>query len=98
MTATPEFLGDAEVQCDRFGVADMQIAVRLRRESRHDLAMLAGVEIRLDEVANEIAPRPDLCCRRCRCRHIRDFHLTGFDKPSAKSGPPSQARCRNRTL
>ena len=29
-----EFLGDAEVQADRLGVADVQIAVRLRRKAR----------------------------------------------------------------
>ena len=31
-----EFLGDAEIQADRFGVADMEIAVRLRRKARDD--------------------------------------------------------------
>ena len=29
-----EFRGEAEIQADRFGVADVQIAVRLRRKAR----------------------------------------------------------------
>ena len=33
VTAAAEFLGDAEIQADRLGVADMQIAVRLRRKA-----------------------------------------------------------------
>ncbi len=33
MTAAAEFLGDAEIQADRLGVADMQIAVRLGRKA-----------------------------------------------------------------
>ena len=33
-----EFLGDAEIEADRLGVADMQIAVRLRREAGDDRA------------------------------------------------------------
>src|SRR5881227_3717709 len=39
MTAAAEFLGDAEIEADRLGVADMKIAVRLRRETGdHGLA------------------------------------------------------------
>src|SRR5581483_4624506 len=47
--------GDAEVQTDRFGVADMQIAVRLGRETGGQPAMvLPGGEILIDDRANEI--------------------------------------------
>ena len=35
----PNSCGDAEVEADRLGVADVQVAVRLRREARHDLAV-----------------------------------------------------------
>jgi hypothetical protein len=52
-----EFLGDAEVQADRFGVADMEIAVRLRRKPGDDLAGAAVRKIGLDDVANEVATR-----------------------------------------
>src|SRR5258707_416606 len=48
---------DAEIERDRLGVADMQVAVRLRREAGHDLLVSACVEIGLDDVANEIASR-----------------------------------------
>ena len=47
--------GDAEIERDRLGVADMQIAVRLRRKARHDPAVLFRVEIGLDDIADEIA-------------------------------------------
>ena len=33
-----EFLRDAEIQADRLGVADMEIAVRLRRKAGDDTA------------------------------------------------------------
>ena len=61
VAAAGKFLGDAEIECNRLGMADMQIAVRLRREARHDLAVFPGVEVGLDDVANEIAA--------CLCRH-----------------------------
>jgi len=65
MAAAAELLGDAEIQRDRLGMADMQIAVRLRREPGHDGAVPAAVEIGLHDVANEIAP---CLARRCLCR------------------------------
>src|ERR1700730_3037914 len=56
MTAAAEFLGDPEIEADRFGVADMQIAVGLGREAGHHLAGAAGGEIGRDDVADEVAP------------------------------------------
>src|ERR1700730_10465183 len=67
MAAPGKLLCDTEIERDRLGMADVQIAVRLRRKSRHDPAVLLGVEIGLDDVANEIAPR---LCRRRFCRHL----------------------------
>ena len=49
-----EFLRDAEIQADRFGVADMQIAVRLRRKTGNDRLMPADDQIGADDVADEI--------------------------------------------
>ncbi|MGY4488371.1 hypothetical protein ACVWWR_007562 [Bradyrhizobium sp. LM3.2] len=49
-------LGDAEIERDRLGVADMEIAVRLRREPGHDLLVFGLIEVGLDDVTNEIAP------------------------------------------
>ena len=41
-----KFVGDAEIQADAFGMANVQIAVRLRRKARNDTAIpLAGAEI-----------------------------------------------------
>ncbi len=55
VAATAKALGDAEVQADRLGMADMQIAVRLGREAGHDRADAAGLEVGPDDVADEIA-------------------------------------------
>ena len=52
-----EFLGDAEIQADRFGMADMQIAVRLRRKAGDDCLMPAGSQIGAHDVADKILPR-----------------------------------------
>ncbi len=47
MAAAAEFLGDAEVQADRLGVADMQIAVRLGRKAGDYRLDASGIEIGL---------------------------------------------------
>ena len=48
-------LRDAEVQADALRVADVQIAVRFRREARfHPLAPLSGAVVVVDDVADEI--------------------------------------------
>ena len=51
-----EFLRHAEIQADRLGVADMEIAVRLRRKAGDDARMAAGREVGADDVADEILP------------------------------------------
>ena len=56
MTAAGKFLGDAEVEADRLGVADMQIAVRLRREAGDHGLVPAGCEIGANDVADEVLP------------------------------------------
>ena len=49
------FLGDAEVQADALGVADVQVAVGLRREARGDAAApLAGAVVLFDDPADEV--------------------------------------------
>ena len=47
-------LRQSEVQADGFGMADMQIAVRLRRKARDDAAVLAACQIGIDDIADEI--------------------------------------------
>ena len=50
--------GDAEVQADRFGVADVEVAVRLGRKARRDAAVVpAGGEVLVDDRADEVDGR-----------------------------------------
>ena len=70
VASSGKLLRDAEIECDRLGMADVQVTVRLRREARHDLAVFFCVEIGLDNVANEIAAclrRHWLCCHSGSC-------------------------------
>ena len=64
VAAAAELLGDAEVEADRLGMADVQVAVRLRRKAGHHRRVPLGVEVGLDDVANEIAPA--FCYSLCR--------------------------------
>ena len=53
----------AEVQADRLRMADVQVAIRLRREARVDaLRVLAVLEVFFDHVLNEIRRHRDLFC------------------------------------
>jgi hypothetical protein len=55
LALTAEILRDSEIQADRLGVADMQVAVRLRRETGMQAAfVLAGGQIAFNDLANEI--------------------------------------------
>jgi len=49
------FAGDPEVEADRFGVADVQIAVGLRRKARDDPRIAFFRDVLRDDVADEIA-------------------------------------------
>ncbi len=57
MAAAAELLGDAEIEADRLGVADMEVAVGLGRKAGDHGVVTLGREIRLDDVADEILPR-----------------------------------------
>ena len=51
-----EFLGNAEIDADGFRVADVQVAVRLRREPRlHAPAVLTGRNLVRDDLTDEVA-------------------------------------------
>src|SRR5215510_735972 len=63
-----EFLRHAEIEADRLGVADMQIAVWLGRKAGHHRAVPPGRKVSLDDVADEVLPR--LANRRIDCRHV----------------------------
>ncbi len=45
---------DAEVQADRLGMANVQVAVRLRRETCHRRGMFAAGQVGSDDLADEI--------------------------------------------
>src|SRR5690606_32561567 len=46
--------GDAEVQADRLGVADVQVAVRLGRETGADAGVLPAGQVLADDLADEV--------------------------------------------
>lgn len=54
MTDAVILLGNAEVQADGLGMADVEEAVGLRRESGDDVAVFAGFEIFGDDLADEV--------------------------------------------
>ena len=57
VAAAAEFVGDAEIQADGFGVPDVQVAVRLRRKAGDDAGHAVLREVVVDDVADEVAPR-----------------------------------------
>ena len=61
-----KLLRDPEVEADRLGVPDMQVAVRLGRKACHHALMTARREVVRHDVADEIAPgfRFDLLGKR----------------------------------
>ncbi len=59
IAAAAELAGDAEIQADGLGVADVQVAVRLRREARVNLRVLPRPHVLGHDVADKIR-------RRCR--------------------------------
>jgi hypothetical protein len=62
VAAAAELGGDAEVQADRLGVADVQVAIGLRRKTRLDRGMATAGEVVADDLPDEILP--------CGCRCI----------------------------
>src|SRR5262245_8719258 len=52
---TPELARDAEVETDRLGVADVQVAIRLGRKARrHPSVPLVGANVLFNDLFNEI--------------------------------------------
>ena len=47
----------SEVQADRLGVTDVEIAVRLRRKTSDDRLVLSGIEVGAHDVADEVLAR-----------------------------------------
>src|SRR5580765_1138662 len=59
VTAAAELLGCAKIQANRLGVPDVKIPIWFRRKAGDDLLDAAGIEITLDDIADEIAARFD---------------------------------------
>src|SRR5690606_40702323 len=54
MTLTTGLLRQTEIQADRLGMPDVQVAVGLRRKARHDLRVLAALQVRSEEHTSEL--------------------------------------------
>src|SRR5262249_15437629 len=67
MATAAELLRDTEIEGNRLGVADVQIAAPLRRKAGHHAGIAFRGEILGDGVAEEI--RPCLCHRGRNFRH-----------------------------
>ena len=64
---------EAEVEADGFGVADVQVAVRLGRKARvHAAAVLVGLQVLEDDVPDEVRGG-DRTCGRFGARRIQSF-------------------------
>src|SRR5512146_1586531 len=55
VAATPELLGDPEVEADRLGVTDVQVAVRLGREAGDRGGDAARRDVGGNDLADEVA-------------------------------------------
>ena len=55
VAAAAELAGDPEIEADRLGVADVQVAVRLRRETGDHGLATALAKVYGDDLANEVA-------------------------------------------
>ncbi len=90
VTATTKFLGNAEIQADRFGMTDMQIAIGFRREAGDDLFDDAIGKIAADLVANKVMA---VFFFACRClNHIGHFYQS---RSSTADVPPSSFEARD---
>ncbi|MNK85884.1 hypothetical protein D3C87_1057810 [compost metagenome] len=68
VAAAAVLLGNAEVQADRLGMADVQVTVRLRRKAGDDGLVLAGAQVILDDLTDEIEVGLFGSCRHvCGC-------------------------------
>jgi hypothetical protein len=79
VTAAAVLLRYTKIQTDRFGVPDMEIAVRLGRKTGHHLRSAPGLQISIDDVADEIATRfhrrvvPHYLSRCRRCSNVANI-------------------------
>src|SRR3990167_2834469 len=72
-----KLLGQAEVQADRLGMADMQVAVGLRRETGDDFRVLASVQIGLDDGTKKVRSGDNLWLAHGVLDHAGARHRVG---------------------
>src|SRR5262245_29411494 len=89
VAAAAKFLGDAEVEADRLGMADVQVTIGLGWKAGGNRFLPAGLEVGLDNVANEILPR--FAGRRLDCRHDR-CSLSTASQSCREARPSKSAR------
>ena len=90
-----ERLRNAEVQADRLGMPDVQVAVRLRRKARDHRIVPTGLQIRAHDVADEVTLRvfgDDLGCAHAAV--LRDL-VRGRHAPLRRRRPslPEMVLC-----
>ena len=68
VAAAAELAGDAEVEADGLGVADVEVAVGLRREAGDDARRRALAQVGGDDLADEVAALGAESVRGCSRR------------------------------
>ena len=88
-----KFGGDAEVEANRLGVPDVQVAVRLGREARDDLAAVgAGGDVGGHNLTDEIQGFGGLADGGHRCIHVwHSFQTIPLSQLAAQGAPASTA-------
>ena len=88
-----ELRGDAEVEADRLGVADVEVAVGLRREAGHGhrTVLAGGRRSSRDDVADEVKPKAKEIDEkgifpRDTVRQAAELGLTGVSVPEKWGG------------
>ena len=97
MAAAAELFGDAEVETDGLGVTDMQIAVRLGRKAGDDPLHAAGVEVGLNDVADEIAAGFGRSHRRACLIVARHASSRPIQAPGCGPEPATGGLCHDGT-
>src|SRR5262249_12948291 len=95
VAAPAVLLGDPEVERDRLGVTDMEVAVRLGREGGYDLRDAAVAQVGGDAVADEIA---SLGCCWIVGGHAVLLIISKAQRRAVQPGAATrtQRRCENR--
>ena len=63
----------AEIEAEGFSMSDVQISVRFRWESRYDLLVLAGCQVFIDDIVDEITRHILVFFSCCKCHSITPF-------------------------